>query len=487
MTAASTGTSSTGNEPLQPLSGWGRYPVVEGRQRLSEDLETASQGACLSRGLGRSYGDASLPPSGGHTVLATELADRIISFDEATGLLRAEAGFTLAELNRVFHPRGWASPVSPGTQYVTLGGMVASDVHGKNHHVAGCFGEYVRALRMRLADGRVLEVTERDEPELLRATIGGMGLTGHILEVVVQLERIPSAWVWRESEQVADLDALLAQLRADSRSWPFTMSWVDSLSGGRRMGRGVVMRGRWATAEEAPAQPPAMRARLTVPFDLPGWVLGTLERAPVQLHLLSRSRTRRPPWHRSSAVVLLSSRRHPVLEPPLRQARVHAVSVRVADRRTTGSACRDLFGVLSRRGGGSFLSVIKDCGAEGKGMLSFPRPGISVALDLPMQGPRTQTLVDELNEIVIAAGGRIYLAKDALTRPEHLRAMEPRLPGWNAVRKRWDPDGKLRSALSTVCSGTRNESCVPRRHRRHRPGARARDGGARRAPLLARA
>lgn len=447
MTAASTGTSSTGNEPLQPLSGWGRYPVVEGRQRLSEDLETASQGACLSRGLGRSYGDASLPPSGGHTVLATELADRIISFDEATGLLRAEAGFTLAELNSVFHPRGWASPVSPGTQYVTLGGMVASDVHGKNHHVAGCFGEYVRALRMRLADGRVLEVTEQDEPELLRATIGGVGLTGHILEVAVQLERIPSAWVWRESEQVADLDALLAQLRADSRSWPFTMSWVDSLSGGRRMGRGVVMRGRWATAEEAPVQSPAMRARLTVPFDLPGWVLG---RWSVRLfnftyfHAHGRG-VRRGIVHPQSFFYPLDAIRYWNRLYGKRGFTQYQCVLPMAD---DDSACRNLFGVLSRRGGGSFLSVIKDCGAEGKGMLSFPRPGISVALDLPMQGPRTQTLVDELNEIVIAAGGRIYLAKDALTRPEHLRAMEPRLPGWNAVRKRWDPDGKLRSALS---------------------------------------
>jgi decaprenylphospho-beta-D-ribofuranose 2-oxidase len=447
MDRSSVNVSSRDDEPLQPLCGWGRYPVVDGRQRLSEDLETLSRDARLSRGLGRSYGDASLPPPGGHTVAGTELANRILSFNEATGTLRAEAGFTLAELNRVFLPRGWASPVSPGTQHVTLGGMVASDVHGKNHHVAGCFGEHVCALRMRVADGRVLDVTEQSEPDLFRATIGGMGLTGHILEVTVRLERIPSAWVWRESERVEDLDALVAMLRADSLSWPFTMSWVDCLRTGRGMGRGIVMRGRWATPAEAPAQPPRMGTRLAVPFDLPAWVLG---RWSVRLfnfayfHAHGRS-VRRGVVHPQSFFYPLDAIRHWNRLYGKRGFTQYQCVLPVA---IDGAAYRDLFTVLSRRGGASFLSVVKDCGAEGKGMLSFPRPGISVALDLPMQGARTQALVDELNEVVIAGGGRVYLAKDALTRPEHLRQMEGRLAAWTAVRRRWDPDGKLGSALS---------------------------------------
>jgi FAD/FMN-containing dehydrogenase len=438
---------------LQPLCGWGRYPVVAGVQRLSEDIEAASRDATLSRGLGRSYGDASLPPPGGHAVLATELADRILSFDETTGVLRAEAGFPLSDLNRIFHPRGWASPVSPGTQYVTLGGMVAADVHGKNHHVVGCFGEHVLSLRMRVADGRVLEVTETSEPELFRATISGMGLTGHILEVTVRLERIPSAWVWRESERVDDLDSLVVKLRTDSRSWPFTMSWVDCLRAGPGMGRGIVMRGRWAAPEEAPALPPKARVTLAVPFDLPAWVLA---RPSVRLfnfayfHTHGRS-VRRGVVHPQSFFYPLDAIR--------RWNRLYGkrgfTQYQCVMPIDNGAAHRDLFSVLSRRGGASFLSVVKDCGAQGKGMLSFPRPGISVALDLPMQGGRTQALVDELNEVVIAAGGRVYLAKDALTRPEHLRAMEPRLATWSAVRKRWDPDGRLGSALSHRLLGDR--------------------------------
>lgn len=430
----------------KPLCGWGRYPVVQGVQRLSEDIETASLGVILSRGLGRSYGDASLPPPGGYSVLSTKLADRILAFDETTGVLRAEAGLSLAALNEVFLPRGWASPVSPGTQYVTLGGMVASDVHGKNHHVAGCFGEHVRALRMRVADGRVLEVSDQSEPELFRATLGGMGLTGHILEVELALDRIPTSWIWRESEQVGGLDELVARLRTDSRSWPFTMSWVDSQKTGPRLGRGIVIRGRWAKPEEAPGRPPAFGRRLAFPFDLPGWALGRwsvrlFNHAYFHAH---RRNVRRGVVHPQAFFYPLDAVRHWNRLYGRRGFTQYQCVLPHED----GASYRDLFSVLARRGGASFLSVVKDCGAEGKGMLSFPRPGISVALDLPMQGKRTQSLVDELNEVVISAGGRIYLAKDALTRPEHLRAMEPRLDAWNTVRKRWDPEGKLWSALA---------------------------------------
>lgn len=440
---------ATDGRHLRPLCGWGRYPVVEGEERLAEDLEaaSASRTVVLSRGLGRSYGDASLPPPGGHLVLGTQLADRILSFDESTGLLRAEAGFALTELNRIFYPRGWASPVSPGTQYVTLAGMVASDVHGKNHHVAGCFGEHVRSLRMRLADGRVVEVSDDHEPELFRATLGGMGLTGHILEVAVQLERIPSAWVWRESEQVEDLESLVRRLQSDSREWPFTMSWVDCLQKGKAMGRGIVMRGRWASKEEAPPRPPVMGTRIAVPFDLPQCVLGHWSVRLFNLAYFRRhgSGVRRGIVHPQAFFYPLDAIRQWNRLYGKRGFTQYQCVLPVDE---AGKSYRDLFTALSCNGGASFLSVVKDCGAEGKGMMSFPRPGISVALDLPMHGARTQRLVDELNEIVIAAGGRIYLAKDALTRPEHLRAMEPRLEAFNAVRRRWDPEGRLRSALS---------------------------------------
>ncbi len=173
------------------LVGWGRVPEP-GRELLSEQLEPLTRGAVLSRGLGRSYGDSSLPASPGDKVVATRLANRILAFDEASGVLRAEAGFNLNELNRLFIPRGYFSPVTPGTKFVTLGGMVASDVHGKNHHVDGCFGAHVRRLRMRLADDSLIECSPEEHADLFWGTVGGMGLLGHVLEVEVPLKKIAS-------------------------------------------------------------------------------------------------------------------------------------------------------------------------------------------------------------------------------------------------------------------------------------------------------
>jgi decaprenylphospho-beta-D-ribofuranose 2-oxidase len=430
---------------MSEIRGWGRHPVVRAEQREAEDLEAASSGAALSRGLGRSYGDASLPAHG--AALCTRRADRILAFDPDSGVLRAEAGLSLRALNQIFPARGWASPVSPGTQYVTLGGMVASDVHGKNHHVAGCFGEYVRALRMRVGDGRVLEIDEASEPELFHATLGGMGLTGHILEVEVQLERIPSFWIHGRSERCGDLDELLATLRAASSRSPFAAAWVDTTARGSALGRGIVTSGRYAEAHEAPATPPLLRERFAVPFDLPGWFVGAWSIRAFNLLYFHAYRVNADPhvihpqpffypldlvrdWNR------LYGRRGMVQYQCV--IPVHA----------DPAALRRLLEVVSRMGGASPVSVIKDCGPEGRGTISFPMTGMSLALDLPYRVSRTEALVDALNEIVIAARGRIYLTKDALTRRDHFAAMEPRLARWNDVRRKWDPERRLASALA---------------------------------------
>ncbi|HKC50828.1 MAG TPA: FAD-binding oxidoreductase [Myxococcota bacterium] len=437
---------------MSELSGWGRYPVVDGVERVSEDFEVATAGAALSRGLGRSYGDASLPGSPGDVVANSRRADRLLAFDPATGVLRAEAGLSLRELNRTFLRRGFASPVSPGTQYVTLGGMVASDVHGGNHHVAGTFGEHVHGLRMRVADGRVLEISERSEPELFRATLGGMGLTGHILEVEFAMERIPSPWIYQESRQVRDLDQLVESLLEASRTWPFTKSWFDSTKRGPTMGRGFSIVGRWAQPGEAPAHPPELRERISVPVDPPFALVNALSVPPFNSFMFHKhgSRTRAGVVHPRMFFWPLDEIRHwNRLYGPRGFAQYQCVLPIESDTRVV----RRFFGAMTRRGCPSPVSVMKDCGAEGRGMLSFPKPGISIAVDVPLRGAKTQALIDALNEIVLEAGGRIYLSKDVLTRADHFRAMEPRLPGWNAVRRKWDPEGRLRSALSVRLLG----------------------------------
>jgi FAD/FMN-containing dehydrogenase len=434
------------------LAGWGGRGVP-GSEILSEDLERITKGAALSRGLGRSYGDSSLPAPGTTAVVGTVLADRILSFDPATAVLRAEAGLSLRELNRVFMPRGYFPPVTPGTMFVTLGGMVAADVHGKGHHRDGCFGAHVRALKMRLADDRIVECSREQNPDLFRATVGGMGLTGHILEVEFTLARIPSPWIVAESERIPDIDAFLAGLKEASSRWPFTMGWIDCLSRGRAMGRGILMRGRWAEPAEARRAFPKPKRRLSVPFLLPEWLLG---RWSMRLFNEGLYRSHVPRLRRR--IVHPESFWYP-LDAILRWNRIYGRRGFTQYQCVLPSegglaAARRFLELLSSRGGASFLCVIKDCGAEGEGLLSFPKPGVSIALDMPVRDD-TQAIVDALNERVIADGGRVYLAKDTFTRPEHFRAMERRLPEWERIRREWDPGARLKSAQSVRILGDR--------------------------------
>jgi FAD/FMN-containing dehydrogenase len=431
---------------LRELSGWGQYPVVRGVERVSEDLREVTRDAILTRGLGRAYGDASLPPEAASAhVAATPLADRLLSFDPQSGWLRAEAGLSLKSLNEIFLPRGWVSPVSPGTAFVTLGGMVASDVHAKNHHVAGCFGAHVRALQMRVADGRILEVREDNEPELFHATFGGMGLTGHVLEVEFRMVSVPSPWIWYESERVSSIDELLPRLVEAGRDWPSTVAWLDCTARGAALGRGILMQGRWATRAEAPAGKLPRTPTFFVPTRLPSGLVNRYSLRAVNSFFYRKHTARRktglgtPEWWF-----------HP-LDKVAHWHRVFGARGFTQYQCVLPSdvqVCRDFLTRFQREGGSSFVSVLKDCGAAGKGPLSFPQPGASLALDIPIQGEKTKQLVADLNEFVIRHGGRIYLAKDAFTSPEHFRAMYPRLAEWQAVRRRWDPEGRLASAQS---------------------------------------
>jgi FAD/FMN-containing dehydrogenase len=432
------------------LSGWGRL-ALPGREVFAEDLERATENAVLCRGLGRSYGDSSLPPPSHPEVVASPLADRIRSFDPRTGRIRAEAGLSLAELNRLYLRRGWFTPVSPGTQYVTLGGMVAADVHGKNHHQRGCFGDHVECLRMRVADGRILECSRDRHPDLFRATIGGMGLTGHLLEVQFRLDAISSPWIWCESERILDIEDFIRGLKRAGPDWPYTVGWIDCISRGRNMGRGILQKGRWAHEFHAPRRPPGFKRRLSVPFEFPDWVLGPLtvkafNSAYYWKHL---SRERRGFVHPESFFYPLDVVRHWNL---IYGSRGFTQYQCVLPESAGPGGARRFLELLTRLGGASFLCVIKDCGPEGYGLLSFPKPGISIALDIAVRD-NTQALVDALNELVLEEGGRIYLAKDAFTRPEHFRAMEPRLEEWLEIRRRWDPERRLRSAQSVRLLG----------------------------------
>jgi decaprenylphospho-beta-D-ribofuranose 2-oxidase len=335
--------------------------------------------------------------------------------------------------------------------FVTLGGMVAADVHGKNHHRDGCFGAHVHRLKIRVGDGRILECSRENERDLFRATIGGMGLTGHILEVEFKMTRVPSPWILCETERVANIGAFLDRLEEAARTWPMTVGWIDCLSKGAAMGRGILMRGRWAEAAQAPRRFPGRLRRFTVPFPLPEFLLSRATVAAfneVYYRAHFRSGTRRvvhpEKWFYPLDAILHWNRiygrrgftQYQCLLPESRGRQ----------------AVSQFLELLTSTGGASFLCVIKDHGAEGEGLLSFPMPGTSIALDMAIRDD-TQVIVDALNEYVIAEGGRIYLAKDTFTRQRHFRAMERRLPEWERIRKIWDPEGTLRSAQSVRILG----------------------------------
>ncbi len=434
------------------FAGWGRYPVVEGLEVKSENLEESTENATLSRGLGRSYGDSSLPAGADLPVANTTLADRLLAFDPDSGILRAEAGLSLLELNRLLLRRRWFVPVSPGTQFVTLGGMVASDVHGKNHHVDGCFGQHVRRVKLRVGDGRIVECSDEQEAELFRATIGGMGLTGHILEVEFGMRRIPSPWIWAESQRIPNLDAMVAGLKEAAEAWPMTVGWVDCLARGKGLGRGILMKGRWATSDEAPNRSPGFTRHLRVPFPLPGFALcrASMKAFNLLYYYKHIRRTKHGIVHPDAFFYPLDVLDDWNLIYGRRGLTQYQCMLPHADDNGPARRFLDLF---TTAGGMAFLCVIKDCGAEGKGMLSFPRRGISIAMDFPVHPQKTQAFVDRLNELVIAEGGRIYLTKDAFTREEHFRAMEPRLEAFQAVRQKWDSQGRLRSAQSVRLLG----------------------------------
>lgn len=445
-----------GGLSLEPVSGWGRHPVTLGAVARPERLLLPSDDRpVLLRGLGRSYGDAAVPVAPGAHVLETVRADRVLAFDAGAGTLTCEAGLALDEIVRLFLPRGWFPPVTPGTRFVTVGGCVACDVHGKNHHRDGSFGAFVERLVVQVADGRLVECGPARERELFLATVGGMGLTGLITEATLRLRPVESGWMVVDTEPMADLAAMLDGLRDAAKDWEYTVGWIDCLAGGAALGRGILMRGRHATRGEAPAGPPPEPRHVAVPLDAPEWLL-----SPVLMRAFNwayyRTHARRP--GSPPRIVPYQGFFYPldaIGDWNRLYGRRGFLQYQCVVPRAAGAAVAVLLERLAAAGAASFLAVIKDCGPESDAYLSFPLEGTTLALDLPYRGPATEALVHDLDAVVMAAGGRVYLAKDAVTRGEDFARMVPRLAEWRRVRERWDPERRFRSAQSVRVLGDR--------------------------------
>jgi len=431
------------------MSGWGRHSASGIEIAPSELLPVPDQ-VVLARGLGRSYGDASLPSAPDRWVLNTKHADRILAFDPATGVLRAEAGLSLDALNRLMMPRGFFPPVTPGTKFVTLGGAVAADVHGKNQHGAGNIGHHVRSMKMLVADGRVVECSRDEHPDLFFGTLGGMGLTGIVLEVELTMARIPTSWIVQESLRIHNLAEFESTVADVAAKWPFSMAWMDCMATGKRLGRGLLMCGRWAEVDEAPSRSPDGKAVSRVPFDFPEVTLNRYS-----IRAFNESIYWRQFRDVDRGFITAEQFWYP-LDSVLEWNRMYGkrgfTQYQFVLPRNAPGGAQAMIEHLQSLGAPVFLCVVKDFGKDSEGTISFPMPGITIAIDLPIRDD-TQRVVDSMNEKLIALGGRIYLAKDSFTRAEHYRAMDPRLAEFEAIRDRWDPNRRWRSALSVRVLG----------------------------------
>jgi len=442
-----------------PLTSWGRYPVatcrvVRAHKRRDvaaavRDERGAAGGTLISRGMGRSYGDAALN-DGGAVLLHTRL-NRLIAFDADAGAVEAEAGVTIGELIEVFLPRGYFPPVVPGTKFVTLGGAVAANVHGKNHHRDGAFAACVESFTLVTADGGTRVCCREQESELFWATLGGMGLTGAITTVRLRLMKIADPTLEVHETRVGDLDALIDRIDDPDADRRYSVAWIDCLAGGDKLGRGVVMQGDWAPPppppESAAARPlPLTRRRQRrVPFDLPPFVLSrpTVRAFNGLYYRRHPTRTRRVDYERFFFP----------LDAIHDWNRIYGkrgfIQYQAVFPEADGRAgIRALLERIAGSGQASFLAVLKRMGDADPGALSFPMPGLTLALDLPHRGAPLRELTAALDRIVIDHGGRVYLAKDACLSRESFEAMYPRKRAFVELCRRHDPAGRLGSSLS---------------------------------------
>ena len=422
------------------LSGWGNYPRIDARLIASADM--AAEPALIARGNGRAYGDSAINP---HATLSMLGQKAIPAFDPDAGKIAVQAGLLFADLIEHILPHGWFVPVTPGTKFASVGGAVAADVHGKNHHVAGSLSAHVEALDLALADGTVLTCSATQHADVFAATCGGMGLTGIIVAVTLRLLRIETSLIRQRTSRCANLAEAMAALAAARDT--YAVAWIDCLAKGAAMGRSVLFLGEHARADEVPAGKGGLvatrRRAVRMPVDFPGFVLNRWSVAAFNELYWRRAKP-------GEALVDYDGYFYP-LDALLEWNRIYgrAGFVQYQCVLPTEASEAGLTALLTRiaqAGAGSFLSVLKLFGPQ-DGVLSFPMAGFTLALDFPAN-PKTFALLDELDAVVADHGGRLYLAKDARMGAAFFQRSYPRLDEFRALRARLDPGGKFWSVQS---------------------------------------
>jgi decaprenylphospho-beta-D-ribofuranose 2-oxidase len=425
------------------LHGWGRYPVIETE---APSFETAGQaaelaarpGRWIAHGLGKSYGDSALNPR----VLMTHRFNKLLDFDPQKGIVTCESGVTLAELIAVFLPKGWFLTITPGTKLITVGGAIASDVHGKNHHGAGCFSAAVVSLRLMLPDGRTLQCSPSENADLFRATCGGMGLTGLILDATLQLQPVRSAYMRETVIRCRNLSHSFEQFESN-RDISYSVAWIDCLATGDALGRSILMLGE--QDPEGTLDPLPVRSA-SVPVECPRFVLN-----PWSAALFNRlyfhthpSRVKARPTSIDSFFFPLDRIAH---WNRLYGAQGFTQYQCVLPKAASLGGLRRILGKIAGSGIGSFLAVLKLFGPQNENPLSFPMEGYTLALDFKIQ-PRLFPLLNELDRMVLDHGGRLYLAKDVRMTRETFRAGYPRWEAFSTLRNRYGLGDKINSLQS---------------------------------------
>jgi len=424
------------------ISGWGGYPIEEAEQLAPASVRSfqeslKNQGPLIARGLGRSYGDSAI-----HSVIAqTKYLDHFLKLDTTNGTLKAEAGLSLREILRVIIKQGWFLPVTPGTSFVTLGGAIASDVHGKNHHLSGTFGEHVLSMTVLLGSGEVVTTSPFVLPDLFHATCGGMGLTGIILDATIKLIRISSSQISQKTIKSRSLEKSYEAFDENSEA-TYSVAWIDCLKTGSSLGRSVLLLGEHSERGDLAL---SFKKPITVPIHTPAFLLNKLSINTLNASYYAKAKNNR------SKDVPLASFFYPLDAiggwNKLYGKQGFIQYQFVLPNEGGLSNMREILKEITKSGSGSFLAVLKKFGPANKNLLSFPIKGYTLALDFKATSSNV-SLVQRMDEIVKDSGGRVYLTKDAVTKESTFKATYTKWQEFESVREKYGAIGKFASSQS---------------------------------------
>ncbi len=437
---------------MTTLAGWGAN--LRAKCLLTEP-ETSSAVAGLldhtgtiARGLGRSYGDCAINANG--QVIGTTRMNRVLSFDDVGGTLVCEGGISLESIIAAFAPRGWFPMITPGTKYVTVAGCIANDIHGKAHHAQGCFSNCVASMTILLASGKVVTASREENADLFWATFGGMGLLGFILTATMQLRPIETTYFHQKSIIVKNLQGMLDALDEHDHTFPYSVATLDIMATGAELGRGVLTVGDHAKLADLPPRLASNPLRvsgapkITIPFDLPEFTLNPLSIRAVNAAIQYIQAHATPIGHYEAFFYPLDK----IARWNRGYGRRGFTQYQFVIPFENGLAqMRKILTAILSSGELPFLNILKRMGKESGGTLSFPREGYTFAIDFPIR-EKTPALLRRLDEMVIDAGGRIYLGKDSYSDAETFRTMYPAIDGWLQTKAKYDPNRVFTSNLA---------------------------------------